>query len=308
MISKTKRKQDDDDEKESKDDFGSSLVSDIDVKKTKMVRAVTPDPTPSNRKYDLQMKSKAASGTSSTSVSTSKDLASVNRPSKDFRSNLMSGRQRSGTLHKSCETVTNNMDTDNTITVKFFHAWDKYFTSEAFNDVVKGFKITSINENVFGNEFKDTGVEAGWQLIKIGKRKVATKNYTVIRGDLEKNSKFGGKGGYMVTFLCVEAEKEDEKDTSEKKSENNKAEVAKKEEKKEVNTKNVKNSSPSKSPVKTPIKTVPNPAKRGMDKYDRSLVFLLAFCVSSLACTFFETVLFFFCFFALSSVFSLICV
>ena len=120
-----------------------------------------------------------------------------------------SGRRRSGTLSNTCELVSNNMDTDKTITVKFFYPWDKFFTSEAFSDVGKGFKISEINNNAYGNEFKDTGVEAGWQLVKIGKRKVGNKNYTIIRGDLEKNSKFGG---FVATFLDVTGDADTQKD------------------------------------------------------------------------------------------------
>ena len=214
---------------DSKDDqyFGVSLVDDIDASKAKSVQ---PDRSQSKKdssswtksKYQppkgarpmiMPMTNKNSNNNNNNTSSGHKgsfggsNSGSVNRSSKGFRGKLTSGRGRSGTLSKTCELVSNNMDTDKTITVKFFHAWDKFFTSEAFNDVVKGFKISEINNNAYGNEFKDTGVSAGWQLVKIGKRKVGNKHYTVIRGDLEKNSKFGGKGGYVATFLDVTGDK-----------------------------------------------------------------------------------------------------
>ena len=65
-------------------------------------------------------------------------------------------------------------------TIKFYEKLTLFFESKSKTHDNKGFLISKVLNNEYGNKLKELGVKENWQLIKIGKRDVSSSQYAML--------------------------------------------------------------------------------------------------------------------------------
>merc|ERR1712129_271238 len=108
-------------------------------------------------------------------------------------------RKSSYEAPKSCELMENISATNKKI--KLFQQYDKYFDAKPA-DGNKGFMISQLTKNEFGQSLGDLGIDAGWKVTECADKKLKNTMFAMLKNQISavSNKNDAKIDGYCLVF------------------------------------------------------------------------------------------------------------